>query len=87
MVTIKYTVTYYQGIGECPMVILLDAEKGKFKRQYNTIDELKSDITENAIIYFVADYKTDERIEDLSNWSGGMFDFNKLSDVSINRMK
>jgi hypothetical protein len=52
MVTIKYTVTYYQGIGECPMVILLDAEKGKFKRQYNTIDELKSDITENAIQYF-----------------------------------
>lgn len=83
METMKYTVAYYHGIGECPMIILLNVEKGKFKRQYNTIDELKSDISEDAIIYFVADYKTDKRIEDLSNWDGGQFDFNKLSEVSV----
>ena len=83
MEIMKYTVAYYHGIGECPMIILLDVEKGKFKRQYNTIDELKDDITEDAIIYFVADYKTGKRVKDLSNWHGGQFDFNKLSYVSV----
>ena len=40
METIKFTVAYYHGIGENPMVILLDREKGIFKMQYNTIEEL-----------------------------------------------
>jgi hypothetical protein len=41
METIKFTVAYYHGIGERPLVILLDRAKGLFKRQYDTIDELK----------------------------------------------
>ena len=56
METIKFTVAYYHGIGvERPLVILLDRVKGSFKRQYNTIEELKSDIGEDAKIYFIAD--------------------------------
>ena len=78
METIKFSIAYYHGIGECPMVILLDRKIGEFKRQYKTIDELKSNIGDNAIIYFVAD-KNDNRISDLDNWHGGHFDFNKLS--------
>jgi hypothetical protein len=80
MKTIKFTVAYYHGIGENPMVILLDREVGYMKRQYNTIEELKADITEDAIIYFVAD-KYDNRFSDLDNWHGGNFDFDKLSEV------
>jgi len=33
MGTVKYSIAFYQGIGECPMVILLDREKGGFKNQ------------------------------------------------------
>lgn len=82
MVTKKFTVAYYHGIGENPMVILLDREAGSFKRQYDTIEELKADITEDAIIYFVAD-KEDNRIDDLHNWHGGSFDFEKLKEVAF----
>jgi hypothetical protein len=81
MKKIKYTIAYYHGIGEAPMVILLDREKGKFKRQHNTIESLKSDIGENAVIYFVAD-ADDNRIPDLSNWHGGKFNFDKLDKVT-----
>jgi hypothetical protein len=81
METIKFTVAYYHGIGECPMVILLDREKGLFKRQYDTIEELKSDIGEDAIIYFVAD-KNDERISDLHNWHAGKFNFVELDKIT-----
>ena len=82
METIKFTVAYYHGIGENPMVILLDREKGTFKRQYNTIEDLKSDIGEEPIIYFVAD-KNDNRIPDLHNWYSGNFNFNELSKVAV----
>ena len=78
----KFTVAYYHGIGENPMVILLDREKGTFKRQYNTIEDLKSDIGEEPIIYFVAD-KNDNRVPDLHNWHGGNFNFNELSRVAV----
>lgn len=83
MKTMKFTIAYYSGIGENPMVILLDRQKGMFKRQYNTIEELKSDIGEDAIIYFVAD-KDDNRISDLHNWHGGNFNFDELSSVAFN---
>jgi hypothetical protein len=82
METIKFTVAYYHGIGENPMVILLDREVGYMKRQYDTIEDLKADITEEAIIYFVAD-KEDQRVDDLHNWHGGNFDFDKLSEVAF----
>lgn len=75
----KYTVAHYLGIGESPMVILLGVPKGLFKRQFNTIEELKLDIGDNPI-YFVADYNTNERF-DLNNWHGGDFDFNKLKTI------
>lgn len=39
METIKYSVAFYLGIGENPMVILLDRRLGAYKRQYNTIEE------------------------------------------------
>ena len=82
METIKFTVAYYHGIGENPMVILLDREKGTFKRQYNTIEELKSDIGEEPIISFVAD-KNDNRIPELSNWNSGNFNFTELLRVAV----
>ena len=78
METIKFSVAYYLGIGETPMVILLDRRLGSFSRQYNTIEELKNDIGESPIIYFVAD-KTDNRIDDLHSWNGRIFDFDELS--------
>jgi hypothetical protein len=81
METMKFTVSYYHGIGENPMVILLNREKGTFKNQYNTIDELKSVIGNEPIIYFVAD-KNDNRIKDLHNWNGGNFNFDELSKVA-----
>lgn len=86
METIKFTVAYYHGIGERPLVILLDRAKGSFKRQYNTIEELKSDIGEDAKIYFVADK---HRIYGnlYQNPIGvlnerGNFDFDKLSEFA-----
>ena len=82
METIKFTVAYYHGIGENPMVILLDRETGAFKRQYDTIQELKSDIGEETIIYFVAD-KSDNRIPDLHNWHDGNFNFDELLKVAV----
>lgn len=78
----KFTVAYYHGIGENPMVILLDREKGTFKRQYNTIEDLKLDIGEEPIIYFVAD-ENDNRISDLHNWHGGSFNFDELQKVAV----
>jgi hypothetical protein len=82
MKTKKFTVAYYHGIGEYPMVILLDRVIGLFKRQYDTIEDLKADITEDAIIYFVSD-KDDNRISDLHNWHGGSFDFDKLNEIAF----
>jgi hypothetical protein len=82
METVKFTVAHYHEIGESPMVILLDRKKGTFKRQYNTIEELKSDIGGDPMIYFVAD-KNDNRIPDLHNWSGGNFNFDELLKISL----
>lgn len=81
MNTIKYSVTYYQGIAETPMVILLDREQGKHKNQFDTVEELKSFIGENPIIYFVAD-RDDNRISGLQNWRGGQFDFKILENIT-----
>jgi hypothetical protein len=45
---------------------------------------LKADITEDAIIYFVAD-KDDHRFSDLDNWhSYEKFNFDKLKEVAFN---
>ena len=79
METVKFTVAYYLGIGENPMVILLDRKKGLFKRQYDTIEELKKDIGDSPTIYFVAD-ENDHRIDGLDNWNSGNFDFEKLKN-------
>ena len=78
----KYTVTHYYGIGERPRVILLDRDKGKFPNQFNNIDELRNFLSEDCIIYFVAD-KGDNRINGLDNWHEGKFDFEKLKDYGI----
>lgn len=83
MKTIKYSVAYYQGIAETPMVILLDREQGKHKNQFDTIEELKSFIGENPTIYFVAD-KDDYRISGLHNWrTNKEFNFNELCKTNI----
>jgi len=76
----KYSIAYYQGIAETPMVILLDREKGKFQKQFNDIESLKKEIGDNPTIYFVAD-KDDYRITGLHNWRGGQFDFNQLEKL------
>ena len=68
MKTIKFSVTNYHGIGECPLVILLDKEEGEFKHQFHDIDELKTHLGEEAIIYFVAN-KDNTRIQNLHNWN------------------
>lgn len=80
MKTIKYSVAYYTGIGQNPMVILLDRPIGNFNHQFENIEELREFIRE-PIIYFVAD-KDDNRIDELSNWHGGKFNFEKLKELS-----
>jgi hypothetical protein len=54
METIKYTIAYYSGIGECPKVILLNREKNEKYKQFDNIEELKKEL-ENSYIYFVED--------------------------------
>jgi len=77
METIKYTVTNYSGIGECPKVILMHRPVGSFQHQFHCILDLKRYLGENPTIYFVSD-KDDNRIDGMDNWNGEKFDYNKL---------
>jgi len=77
---IKFSVAHYMYIAENPMVILLDREVGAFKRQFNTVEELKDCIGENATIYFVAD-KDDNRLNIINDWRSDKFDFEKLKNL------
>jgi len=75
--TIKFSVAHYMGIAENPMVILLDRGVGAFKRQFNSVEELKNCIGEDEPIYFVAD-KDDNRLNIINDWRRDKFDFEKL---------
>lgn len=78
----KFTVAYNQVSGETHMVILLDREKGTFKRQHNTIEELKTDIGEDIIICYVAD-KYNNIIPDLHNLDRSNFNFDELAKIAF----
>ena len=77
---VKFSVANYTGIGERPLVILLDQNEGMFKNQFNDIESLKKFI-EGKSIYFVVD-KFDNRIPGLSNWNTKEeFDWEKLEKI------
>lgn len=62
-----FTLTRYMGIGEAPLVILIN-HPYKGSSVFNSIEELKEELLKkNEKIYFVADSK-DNRINDLSTW-------------------
>ena len=65
--THTFTVTRYKGIGENPIVVLIDhpTQQGTI---VNTLEELRKILAQHdECIYFVAD-KDDNRLHGLNNW-------------------
>lgn len=93
MSKIKYSVCNYTGIGENPLVILLNCEKGRFKNQFENIEDLKIHLGKNPIIYFVGigdNENPTNRLKQkgLSSWNDGdVFDFYELDSISNNMQK
>lgn len=58
--TIKFTIASYHGIGECPLVILLDRKVNEKYKQFDNLEDLKKEL-ENSYIYFVED-KNENRL-------------------------
>ena len=71
----KFTVTRYNGIGETPIVILIDHSYTN-DATFDNLEDLKNFlIKKNELVYFVADSK-DNRINSLDNWNDNIYPYN-----------
>ena len=71
----EFILTRYTGIGENPLIILIDHSKNVTGKRFDSIDELKANISSGDMIYFVK-YRNGDRIDGMHNWlTGKEFDF------------